>query len=237
MWTFMFWNLPIHNIMLFYTFFNHLESLPAERRSTYGCVQVLSLDIDLRTHVCILAWKIHNYLPLTHHIPIMRIFSREESSGLHFLILWSPCCPAISFSSGNQPCGFENHVFTFINVSKKLNYIYIYLCWACQSVSAATRARCGCGLRYCVWILYSNTQFFGNIIWKKNNNTWDCLVKNQEPIVHVVCMQWVVALSQSSSSNHGMAGWPEIQKWRHQGHIYIYIYIYRERKRVRERER
>jgi hypothetical protein len=29
MWTFMFWNLPIHNIMLFYTFFNHLESLPA----------------------------------------------------------------------------------------------------------------------------------------------------------------------------------------------------------------
>jgi hypothetical protein len=25
----MFWNLPIHNIMLFYTFFNHLESLPA----------------------------------------------------------------------------------------------------------------------------------------------------------------------------------------------------------------
>jgi hypothetical protein len=30
MWKFMFWNLPIHNIMLFYTFFNHLESLPGQ---------------------------------------------------------------------------------------------------------------------------------------------------------------------------------------------------------------
>jgi hypothetical protein len=31
MWKFMFWNLPIHNIMLFYTFFNHLESLPGRQ--------------------------------------------------------------------------------------------------------------------------------------------------------------------------------------------------------------
>jgi hypothetical protein len=39
MWTFMFWNLPIHNTMLFYTFFNHLESLPASSK----CHRVRSL--------------------------------------------------------------------------------------------------------------------------------------------------------------------------------------------------
>jgi hypothetical protein len=31
----MFWNLPIHNIMLFYTFFNHLESLPENNTYTW----------------------------------------------------------------------------------------------------------------------------------------------------------------------------------------------------------
>jgi hypothetical protein len=45
--------------------------------------------------------------------------------------------------SVNQPTGLENHFFTFINVSK------LYVFHFC-AVVAATRARRGCGLRYCM---------------------------------------------------------------------------------------
>jgi hypothetical protein len=52
----MFWNLPIHNFMLFYTFFNHLESLPACRltihlglgRISNGCLLRFRLLVDWR---------------------------------------------------------------------------------------------------------------------------------------------------------------------------------------------